>query len=551
MTDDYQLLRRYAEESSEEAFRELVARNLNLVYSIALRRTGGDSHLAQDVAQLVFADFARKAASLPRNVVIAGWLHRASRFAAAQAIRAERRRRAREQEAVTMNFLPTDPASDWDQIRPLLDRALDKLARQDRDALLLRFVEQRSLAEVGRALGTSEDTARKRVSRALEKLRKRLVRLGVTTSGAALAMAITANAVHTAPAGLAVALTTSSLASAATAAGTTLTSLKLLTMTTLHKTVAASAMVVALGAALYQTRQNFQLRQQNQSIQQQQGPSAKQVYALQQERDDATNRLRALLAERSSRQANTNTSELLRLRAEVASLRRQAAERNQSQFDRSLSSAPIPQSPANAAEFESVQRQLSFAMHRVENALRQFATNTPYGTILDANGKANPQVFAGFPGLPLDDLDLKVQDVQTLANALDQHSHLILATTKNPIYFDGIWTRFYLLADGTIRSDTSLSSEQQFKIVYPSDEDLDAMRQTALANNNLPEKIKRIRAVLEPAMQAFSAANNSRSPDDPSQLMPYITTPEQQEALQEVTQWKQNQGSLPLDRPSR
>jgi len=546
MTDDYQLLRRYAEESSEEAFRELVARNLNLVYSIALRRTGGDSQLAQDVAQLVFADFARKAASLPRNVVIAGWLHRASRFAAAQAVRAERRRRAREQEAVTMNSLPTDAASEWDQIRPLLDRALDKLARQDRDALLLRFVEQRSLAEVGRALGTSEDTARKRVSRALEKLRKRLVRLGVTTSGAALAMAITANAVQTAPAGLAVALTSSSLASAATAAGTTLTSLKLLTMMTLQKTVVASAMVVALGAALYATRQNLRLREQNQSLQQQQVPSAEQVHALQQERDDATNRLRALLAERSSGQSNSNASELLRLRAEVASLRRQAAERNQTQADRNLSSAPIPQSPANAAEFESVQRQLSFAMHRVENALRQFATNSPYGTILDADGKVNPQVFAGFPGLPLDDLDVKVRDVQSLASALDQHSRLILATTKNPIYFDGIWTRFYLLADGTVRSSTCLSPEQEFKVVYPSDEDLDAMRQTALANNNLPEKIKRIRAALEPAMKAFSTANNSRSPDDPSQLLPYITTPEQQEALEEVTQWKQNQGSRPV-----
>jgi hypothetical protein len=122
---------------------------------------------------------------------------------------------------------------------------------------------------------------------------------------------------------------------------------------------------------------------------------------------------------------------------------------------------------------------------------------------------------------------------------------LILATTRNPIYFNGIWRRFYLLADGTIRSDTSLSSEEQFKVVYPSDEDLDAMRQTALANNNLPENIKRIMAVMEPAMKAFSTANNGHSPNDPSQLLPYITTPEQQAALQEVQQWKQNPDSRP------
>ena len=96
MFDDHQLLRRYANDCCEAAFAELVSRYVNLVYSAALRRAGGDAHLAQDVAQLVFTDLARKARTLSREIVLAGWLHRATRFAAAQLIRGERRRQRRE-----------------------------------------------------------------------------------------------------------------------------------------------------------------------------------------------------------------------------------------------------------------------------------------------------------------------------------------------------------------------------------------------------------------------------------------------------------------------
>src|SRR5215831_9110593 len=180
MLDDYQLLRRYADDGSEAAFGELVGRYVNLVYSTALRRTGGDAHQAQDVAQIVFTDLARKAGSLPEKVVLAGWLHRATQYAASQLRRSEQRRRAREHEA--MNAFDPDTPTDWHWIRPLLDEALDQLGQTDRDALLLRFFEQRSLAEVGRALGSNEDAARKRISRALDKLRAGLVRRGFTTT---------------------------------------------------------------------------------------------------------------------------------------------------------------------------------------------------------------------------------------------------------------------------------------------------------------------------------------------------------------------------------
>jgi len=86
VNDDTQLLRRYAEEGFEPAFSELVARHINLVYSAALRQVGGDTHLAQDVTQTVFADLARKAGTISSRQVLTSWLYQATRFAAAQCV---------------------------------------------------------------------------------------------------------------------------------------------------------------------------------------------------------------------------------------------------------------------------------------------------------------------------------------------------------------------------------------------------------------------------------------------------------------------------------
>jgi len=269
MLDDRQLLRRYADDGSEAAFGELVGRHLNLVYSAALRRAGGDTHLAQDVAQLVFTDLARKARSLPEGVVLAGWLHRATRYAAAQLLRTERRRVAREQEAVAMNTLASETPLDWAQIRPLLDEALDELGADDRDALILRFFEQRSLAEVGQALGANEDAARKRVTRALEKLRADLVRRGITTTAATLSAAISVNAVQSAPVGLAATLSTTAIAGTSlTAAAATAT--KTIAMTTLQKTLVTATIAAAVGTGIYEARRASHLQNEIQVLRQEQ-----------------------------------------------------------------------------------------------------------------------------------------------------------------------------------------------------------------------------------------------------------------------------------------
>src|SRR5437868_1335260 len=115
MLNDAELLQRYAEERSEAAFTELVGRYFDLVYSAALRQVGGDAHRAHDVAQVVFTTLARKAGSLTRHPVLAGWLYTATQHAAAKTIRTETRRRARELEAhVMQEILSSDKSSiDW------------------------------------------------------------------------------------------------------------------------------------------------------------------------------------------------------------------------------------------------------------------------------------------------------------------------------------------------------------------------------------------------------------------------------------------------------
>src|SRR2546422_6208154 len=133
MTDDAQLLRQYTRERSEPAFGELVARHIDLVFSAAVRVVGGDRHLAQDVTQTVFADLARKARSLPSDVVLAGWLYRHACFTAAKTVRAERRRRIREKTAMELNALNDDTEPNWEQIAPVLDEAVNQLDASDRD----------------------------------------------------------------------------------------------------------------------------------------------------------------------------------------------------------------------------------------------------------------------------------------------------------------------------------------------------------------------------------------------------------------------------------
>lgn len=253
MIEDTELLRRYAEEHSEAAFTELVERRLGLVYAVALRQTGGDAHRAQDIAQTVFTHLARKASSLARQPVLAGWLYRSAQFAASDAMRTERRRQVREQEAHTMNEILSEgrPAGDWEKLRPDLDRVLSELDESDRDALVLRFFDDRPLVEVGAKLNLSENAARMRVQRALEKVRALLARRGVTSTTAALAGVLTGQAGIAAPAAIVASVSSAALAGAASG-GALVAATGIFNIMSTTKIITAAAVVALVGLAGYE-----------------------------------------------------------------------------------------------------------------------------------------------------------------------------------------------------------------------------------------------------------------------------------------------------------
>jgi RNA polymerase sigma factor (sigma-70 family) len=246
--DDWQLLRDYAQRNSEEAFRGLVDRYAGLVYHAALRQSG-NPQTAQDVAQAVFIALARKADRLPRGTVLSGWLFRATRFAFANLAREESRRQRREQEAVMMQdpLQPDETESVWKQITPLLDDALDRLSAKDREAILIRFFQDKSHRETARLLGVSEDAAKVRVSRAVEKLRLIFAARGVAAPSAVLLAAFAAHGAPAAPIGL-----TAAIASAAAAKGTVGTTSTLIIAKGVLKIMAwtKAKTAIAVGAAI-------------------------------------------------------------------------------------------------------------------------------------------------------------------------------------------------------------------------------------------------------------------------------------------------------------
>ncbi len=215
MNDEAKQLRRFAEQGDEEAFNEIVANHFALVYSTALRQLNGDAQLAQDVAQIVFIDLARKARWLSSDIVLVGWLYKAARLSAANVVRTEQRRRSREQEASQMKEHEPEMSPDWERLRPVLDAAMGKLNAKDRDAVLLHYFEQKSFRAVGAFLGLSDDAAQKRVSRALDKLRTILIRGGVGVSISSLSTLLSAGTMPAVPAGLALSVAKSSLSRAA------------------------------------------------------------------------------------------------------------------------------------------------------------------------------------------------------------------------------------------------------------------------------------------------------------------------------------------------
>jgi RNA polymerase sigma factor (sigma-70 family) len=351
MTDSRTLLAEYVKDGSELAFRELVTRYADLVYSAAVRLVGEDRHLAEDVAQTVFADLSRLAPRLSKDVMLGGWLHRHTCFVAATLLRGERRRRARERQAVEMNALQDHPEAHLALVAPLLDEAINQLGTVDRRAILLRFFEQRDFRAVGEALGSNEAAVRLRVNRALEKLHSLLKRRGVTLSAAALGTALAGQVVTAAPAGLAAGISTAVLAGTAAGSGITLTTLKLMLMAKLKIGIVSAVLVASVVTPLVlQHQARARLREQDDSLRQQQS----EVTALLAENE----RLSKLVAGRS---LSSQPEDLHRLRAEAAALQQQtgAVARLREENRRLKAPAAKPRTPLQTQEEAIVKMQYS------------------------------------------------------------------------------------------------------------------------------------------------------------------------------------------------
>jgi RNA polymerase sigma factor (sigma-70 family) len=315
MVNDGTLLRDYAQTGSESAFSELVRRHMDLVYSTALRGVNGDESLAQDVCQAVFVDLARKARALVSRPVLGGWLYTSTCFAAAKAVRTERRRFAREQKAHSMQERTANSSSehaDWDSIRPVFDLVMLELKESDRQVLVERFFERRSFEEVGQHFGLTANAARMRVERAVDRLRDRLMRRGIRSSASALALVLTNQAIAAAPSGLAASITACTLSTAgATSSYSFLTTITMAKIKTAILGTLVAAGVAAPIVIQYQT--NAQLRAELQVLRLEAATSARQQQQAASAQSAELERLRR------------ENTELVRLRGEVATLRQSAS----------------------------------------------------------------------------------------------------------------------------------------------------------------------------------------------------------------------------------
>lgn len=458
-TDNAGLLRDYAQGSREGAFTELVRRHIDLVYSVALRRAGGEAPLAEDVVQKVFTDLAAKARTLPAQTVLAGWLYRHTCFVATSLVRAEARRRHREQAYVEMKALEENSPLDWTQLAPVLEDAMQELGDRDRDALLLRFFQQQPLRAVGGSLGISEDAARMRVDRALARLREVLARRGIRSTAGALAATISAHAVTAAPAGL----VTSVAAAALSATTVGMAGLKTLTlMTTLTKTqvVALSALVIA-GAAvpIWQHQQNKRLATENAALRVQTGQLA-------QARADIRHLNDQLKAAAAAPKAEHE--ELLRLRGQVGALRGIQQENEQLKAQRNRLAQELQQQANQQQTQGSADPDKQLA-----NAKMDFAKHWAIALIMyaDDHGGQFPTSLATADaymdkaalskaaqlGIRANQFELTYQKpfkTSDIKNSM-QVMRTILMREKQPWRASGTWHRTYLFADGHVEIATS------------------------------------------------------------------------------------------------
>jgi RNA polymerase sigma factor (sigma-70 family) len=336
--DDRELIAAYACDRSEDAFTALVKRHVDLVYSSALRQIG-DPELARDVTQAVFLMLSRKASSLPPGTILSGWLYRTARFVSLEAIRREKRRKEREKSmALERDDLDT-PEDIWSRIAPNLDELMERLRESDRAAIVLRFFQGKSFEEVAAALGINEEAARKRVHRALEKLRQSFARRGITSSSSILSAALAAYAVQPTPATVAAAIpaVAQSVAAFSSVQGLSQGALQMIALTKMKTAaIGAAFLLLATGTALVRLSYSRAKSERAQLIQMHARLQSEQEKAAVQTREELVK------VEAENARLATETEQIHRWRARVSDLERRKRESGPGLGAKSLRNAPLP-----------------------------------------------------------------------------------------------------------------------------------------------------------------------------------------------------------------
>jgi RNA polymerase sigma factor (sigma-70 family) len=523
---DSELLRQYARDQAQDAFAEIVRRHLGLVYPAALRQVRSPQ-LAEEIAQSVCADLARQAGGLKPDTVLTGWLYAVTRRTAVDIVRQESRRRLREQIAVELNHMNATSA-DWLQIEPLLDDAMAALDETDRSAVLLRYFENKSLRDVGEALGTSDDAAQKRVSRAVERLREFFSKRGVTAGAAGLVALVSTNAVQSAPAGLAAAISAAALAGTAVHTTTVLATTKTLAMTTLQKTIVGATLAVAVGTGLYEAQQAARLGDQLRSLQHHQADLADQNLRLTQLRDELAARLAVLESENGQLKSNQNLAEVLKLRGEIARLQ---------------SAAEDPATDAMKSWLARVNRLKQHLEQNPQARIPELQFVTEQDWLNAAKGKLDTDADyrRALSALRWAGENKVVVSLQKALKGYLQANHDQMPTDLARLqpYFDSpmddaILQRWEIAPAETVKS-LGMGGDVIITQKAPVDDVCDTRFGIGPNGYGSTDFLSReIAATMNPVWEAFRAAHNGQWADDVSQLEPYATTPEQQAALQKL-----------------
>lgn len=442
--DDGVLLQEFVDQRSEGAFAELVQRHVDLVYSVALRQLRGNAFLARDVTQAVFCELARNARKLRGHRALSGWLYTTTRFVASRLSRSETRRAAREQAFAMNTTSQASPDMGWNDVENLLDDAMQDLSTEDREAVLLRFFRNETFGSIGAVFGSSENAARMRVERALEKLRTALNRRGVTCPSAVLSGLIAANAISSAPAGLAAAITAPALLSAASVSAVpqVLSLLNFMTATKAKVAIAAIALMGTTTGWIVAERNSTNLKSEIVRLRAAAPPSPTEAALDRQGESVDPDELARLRAQQS---------ELMRLRAEVTELRKQARER-------AATPPPSPRAePSKPVSDEEALQQLGMAKLTVAKswglAMYKFvrANNgqmpKTFQEALDQDPELSEELLRNGGLLNGDEFEITFQGSWT---EIENPAEAIIMREKEPYHVDedGVALRTYLFADG-------------------------------------------------------------------------------------------------------